>query len=68
MDLFVGVTDGDWYELLANQPGLDEVNFWQPGDLIHLSYLQNERIRIQELAASMKQARLLTAKRRRVRR
>jgi putative restriction endonuclease len=31
MDLFVGVTDGDWYELLANQPGLDEVNFWQPG-------------------------------------
>ena len=31
MDLFVGVTDGDWYELLASQPGLDEVNFWQPG-------------------------------------
>jgi len=31
MDLFVGVTDGDWYELLANQPALDEVNFWQPG-------------------------------------
>lgn len=31
MDFFVGVTDGDWYELLANQPGLDEVNFWQPG-------------------------------------
>ena len=31
MDLFVGVTDGDWYELLANEPGLDEVNFWQPG-------------------------------------
>jgi putative restriction endonuclease len=31
MDLFVGVTDGDWYELLAKTPGLDEVNFWQPG-------------------------------------
>jgi putative restriction endonuclease len=31
MDLFVGVTDGDWYELLASTPGLDEVNFWQPG-------------------------------------
>ncbi len=42
MDLFVGVTDGDSYELLANQPGLDEVNFCQPGDSIHLSYLQNE--------------------------
>src|SRR5438105_11911551 len=31
MRLFVGVTDGDWYELLARQPNLDEVNFWQPG-------------------------------------
>jgi len=31
MNLFVGVTDGDWYELLASQPALDEVNFWQPG-------------------------------------
>jgi putative restriction endonuclease len=32
MDLFVGVTDGDWYELLASQPTLDEVNFWRPRD------------------------------------
>jgi HNH endonuclease len=31
MGLYVGVTDGEWYELLASQPGLDEVNFWQPG-------------------------------------
>ena len=31
MNLFVGVTDGDWYELLASLPALDEVNFWQPG-------------------------------------
>jgi putative restriction endonuclease len=28
---FVGVTDGDWHELLAARTGLDEVNFWQPG-------------------------------------
>jgi len=29
MDFWVGVTDNDWYEFLANlQP--DEVNFWQP--------------------------------------
>jgi putative restriction endonuclease len=28
---FVGVTDGDWYELLAAQAHLEEVNFWQPG-------------------------------------
>jgi putative restriction endonuclease len=30
MQAFVGVTDRDWFELLRNTPGLDEVNFWQP--------------------------------------
>ena len=39
MGLFVGVTDGDWYELLARQPGLDEVNFWQPGGNIQFKAL-----------------------------
>lgn len=28
---FVGVTDFDWYEFLANRLDLTEVNFWQPG-------------------------------------
>ncbi|RJR30666.1 MAG: HNH endonuclease [Candidatus Latescibacterota bacterium] len=28
---FVGVTDGDWFRLLASQTHLEEVNFWQPG-------------------------------------
>jgi putative restriction endonuclease len=28
---FVGVTDNDWFVFLAQQPGIDEVNFWQPG-------------------------------------
>jgi len=28
--LFVGVTDGDWFEFLARQRDLEEVNFWQP--------------------------------------
>jgi len=28
---FVGVTDNQWYEFLSQQPGIDEVNFWQPG-------------------------------------
>ena len=27
---FVGVTDNDWFAFLAQQPGIDEVNFWQP--------------------------------------
>ena len=30
MRAFVGITDWDWFELLRRQPGLDEVNFWQP--------------------------------------
>ncbi len=31
MKAYVGVTDFDWYSLLASRPELDEVNFWQPG-------------------------------------
>jgi len=31
MRFWVGVTDGDWYRALSGQPGIDEVNFWQPG-------------------------------------
>ena len=31
MKLWVGVTDGDWFRFLTQYPGLDEVNFWQPG-------------------------------------
>jgi putative restriction endonuclease len=27
---FVGVTDEEWFELLASRPGLEEANFWQP--------------------------------------
>ena len=25
------VTDNDWFAFLSQQPGIDEVNFWQPG-------------------------------------
>jgi len=31
MKLWVGVTDGDWFQFLSNRPNLEEVNFWQPG-------------------------------------
>jgi putative restriction endonuclease len=31
MKLWVAITDGDWFRYLREQPGLDEVNFWQPG-------------------------------------
>lgn len=25
------VTDNDWFSFLSQQPGIDEVNFWEPG-------------------------------------
>lgn len=31
MKAYVGITDYEWYQLLASRPGLEEVNFWQPG-------------------------------------
>jgi len=31
MKIYVGVTDNDWFRFLRDRPGLDEVNFWQPG-------------------------------------
>jgi len=31
MKLIVGVTDSEWFALLAAQPRLEDVNFWQPG-------------------------------------
>jgi putative restriction endonuclease len=29
---FVGVTDFEWFAYLSSLPGIDEVNFWQPGN------------------------------------
>jgi len=30
-DLYIGLTDRDWFEFLSRCSGLDEVNFWRPG-------------------------------------
>jgi hypothetical protein len=30
VNIFVAITDDDWFSYLAAQPQLDEVNFWQP--------------------------------------
>lgn len=37
---FVGVTDNDWFAFLSQQPGIDEVNFWQPGGSSQFKSLQ----------------------------
>ncbi len=31
MNIYVGITDFDWYRKLISIPNIDEVNFWQPG-------------------------------------
>jgi len=31
MNIYVGITDFNWYQKLISIPNLDEVNFWQPG-------------------------------------
>ncbi len=30
MRAFIGITDGDWFDLLSSLDSVDEVNFWQP--------------------------------------
>lgn len=30
MKMYVGVTDGNWFEYLSRIPRIDEINFWQP--------------------------------------
>jgi len=37
---FVGVRDNDWFSFLSQQPGIDEVNFWQPGGSSQFKSLQ----------------------------
>jgi putative restriction endonuclease len=31
MNIWVGVTDNQWFDVVSHVPGVDEVNFWQPG-------------------------------------
>jgi putative restriction endonuclease len=31
VNIYVGITDYDWFRFLSALTGLDEVNFWQPG-------------------------------------
>ena len=30
INLVIAVTDGDWFDTLRSEPGLEEVNFWAP--------------------------------------
>ena len=38
--LWVANTDHDWFDFLAAQPGIDEVNFWQPSGAMNFGAIQ----------------------------
>jgi putative restriction endonuclease len=38
--LWVANTDHDWFDFLAAQPGIDEVNFWQPSGSMNFGAIQ----------------------------
>ena len=41
VNLYIGITDYDWFRFLAAQPGVDEVNFWQPGGRTNFQALRS---------------------------
>ena len=40
MKLYVGITDFDWFSLLASKPTVEEVNFWRPSPTATFKALQ----------------------------
>jgi putative restriction endonuclease len=40
VNLYVGITDYDWFKFLSAQPSVDEVNFWQPGGRTNFKALE----------------------------
>src|SRR6476659_6329637 len=40
VNLYVGITDYDWFRFLSTLPNVEEVNFWQPGGRTNFRALQ----------------------------
>src|SRR6476659_6220838 len=40
VNLYVGITDYDWFRFLSTLPNVEEVNFWQPGGRTNFQALQ----------------------------
>ncbi len=40
VNLYVGITDYEWFKFLSTLPSVDEVNFWQPGGRTNFKALQ----------------------------
>jgi len=46
MNSFTSITDNDWFVFLSQQPGIDEVNFWQLRELIFHAVMSVENMAI----------------------
>ena len=40
VNLYIGITDYEWFRYLSALPRVDEVNFWQPGGRTNFRALQ----------------------------
>jgi putative restriction endonuclease len=40
VNLYVGITDYEWFQFLSALPGIEEVNFWQPGGRTNFKALE----------------------------
>ena len=40
VSLYIGNTDNDWFDFLAAEPDLTEINFWQPSDKLFIAFNQ----------------------------
>ncbi len=40
VNLYVGITDYDWFRFLSTPPNVEEVNFWQPGGRTNVKALR----------------------------
>jgi len=51
VNLYVGITDYDWFRFLAALPSVEEVNFWQPGGRTNFRALRSGELFLFKLHA-----------------
>jgi len=53
VQLWIANTDPDWFDFLAAQPGIDEVNFWQPSGNLAFGAIQPGELFVFRLKAPL---------------
>jgi putative restriction endonuclease len=51
VNLYVGITDYDWFRFLSSLPSVEEVNFWQPGGRTNFRALEEGELFLFKLHA-----------------